>query len=51
MSTVFFPAKICQFDKTKNIGKKSEKREKKERKKKEQSKREKTLILAVKKTP
>jgi hypothetical protein len=51
---VFFPAKNCQFDKTKNIGKK--KREKKRKKRKKQKKKEqrtkrKTVILAVKKTP
>ncbi len=33
MSTVFFPAKICQFDKIKNIGKKEKKKEREKRKK------------------
>jgi predicted sugar kinase len=33
--TVFFPAKNCQFDKTKNIGKKKGKEEKKKKKTKE----------------
>jgi hypothetical protein len=46
---VFFPAKICQFDKTKNIGKKEKKQ--KEKKEKRTKKKRKALILAVKKTP
>jgi predicted sugar kinase len=39
--TVFFPAKICQFGKTKNIGKKKGKRREKKEKKKRKKNNEK----------
>jgi hypothetical protein len=50
---VFFPAKICQFDKTKNIGKKREKKRKnrKKKKRKKNKEKEKNIDTGCEKTP